>query len=1028
MLPFLHAPSRVHRWALLATVPALLATSLLLAQTAPKAPLKPEPVSEVVELNAFEVAADKDRSYGALNSASITRFSVEMQDMPVSADIFTETFMRDVAASSIEDVVQGYSAGAGYAAADGAAGDAAAAQPGDRNANTYIQIRGMNTPVIQRDSFMPVGTFGNPGSTGVGRTDNFDLERVELINGPQALLYGGGGAGGVINVTSKQARFRSDGRLLSIPRGSLLFRMDDFGTKRGEVDLGVGNDWLAVRVALLAEDGKSRRDNINSETMGQYVQLAFRLFKDTAPTTVRLSGSFTQTERWLPRVITLNAPGDARHNHRLRYLLAKGQAGATNPETGVAYLRGAILNGNLNWDNVDSFAAGTMQQDPVDNAYGSLTVETKWSSWLTTQAAAGYTDYEEKRGNPGFDFYAPFSGQNPTADWVGSINGPQYSHQPAITKGGRFAGLMTHSLFGGKAQSQTLVGIDYIKTRFFQNQYRFYLADAAWNIVRAPGSTSTSPNGGRTLLGRVNWPLTNGPNVNPFPGFNMTEDRGVINGANYVLALQNPPDPSLVTPANPLGVPFASGNYIRTDVSNRGIYGVNYTQWFDEKFSTLVGLRQGDYRSLRLNHPDGNRTTWLADSSTLNFNFGLNYNLSRWLQPYLNYSDSVSLPYVANRSDPHNNEPQSSRGIGGEVGLKLTSASGKLSGSLAVYRTQSENDLYSIDGSLRNAINPPGLNDVGGGGHVSIDRVTEGLELRLTAAPTRNWRMRFSMATNDGEIGTTKAYEQFYNDQFHANPAGQVTYRNGSVVYVNGAAANGAQATVVASTAPGAVPLTINLMSTPGAGNLYFANPDLTNGHINTGSVVAGILRGTNAAAAAAILANGPILTGAINLPISQLQLNRTLSGIETPGTILATRIGDKTAGYPEYSANFTTNYAFTRDGWLKGFGVGGSLNLSWRNRSYYYYATPLTAANTLTLRRTLFYRPDMQQLNLTVSYRREIGRYEWLSQLNVNNVLDKYYEVTMPHGTTGFGTTSNLNVTWFQQPVSFIWTNTLKF
>lgn len=990
------------------------------------APATPPTESEVVQLSAFEVQADSDRSYGALNSASITRFNVEMQNMPVSADIFTETFMRDVAATTIEDVIQGYSAGAGYAAADGSGGDSAAAQPGDRNANTYIQIRGMNTPVIQRDSFMPVGTFGNPGSTGVGRTDNFDLERVELINGPQALLYGGGGAGGVINVTSKQARFGSDRRLFSHPRGSVMFRTDDFGSKRGELDLGIGNRWFAARFAFLAEHAKSRRINIGGETLGQYAQFAFRLFQESRPTTLRLSGSFTQTERWLPRVITLNAPGDARHNHRLRYLLATGQAGATNPVTGAAYLRGAILNGNLHWDNVDSLAAGKMQQDPVDNAYGSITIETKWSGWLTTQAAAGYTDYKEKRGNPGFDFYAPLSGPNTSANWAGSINGPQYSHQPAITKGGRFAGLMTHALFKGRAQSQTLLGIDYIKTRFWQNQYRFYLADSNWNIVRAPGSTITSPDSGRTVLGRVIWPLANGPVHNPFPTFNMTDDRGVINDANYVVALQNQPDPSLVTPSNPLGVPFSSGNYITTDVSNRGLYGVNYTQWFERKFSTLVGLRQGDYRSLRLNHPDGNRTTWVADTSTMNFNFGLNYHLSRWLQPYINYSDSVSLPYVANRSDPHNNEPQSSRGIGGEIGLKVTNTRGTLSGSVAVYRTTSENDLYAIDGSIRNAINPPGLNNVGGGGHVSIDRVTRGVEVRVTAAPTRNWRMRFGAATNDGEIGTTKAYEQLYNDQFHANAQGQVTYRNGTVVHVNGNAATAAQATVVAPTAPGAVPLTITMMSTPGAGNLYFANPDPTNGHVDTGSIVGGILRGLNNTAA--IQANGPILTGAINLPISQLQLNRTLAGINTPGTILATRVGDKTTGYPEYSANFTTDYSFTGDNLLKGLSVGGSLIMSWRNRSYYYYATPLTASNALTLQRTLFYRPDMEQINLSVSYRRKFGRYDWHTQFNLNNVLSKYYEVHMPHGTTGFRTTSNINVTWFQQPRSFVWTNRISF
>ena len=82
----------------------------------------------------------------------------------------------------------------------------------------------MNTPQMTRDGFMPVGAFGNPGSTGVGRTDNFDIERVEVIMGPQSLLYGGGaGAGGAINVSSKMARFGREG-LLRSAKGSLLYR------------------------------------------------------------------------------------------------------------------------------------------------------------------------------------------------------------------------------------------------------------------------------------------------------------------------------------------------------------------------------------------------------------------------------------------------------------------------------------------------------------------------------------------------------------------------------------------------------------------------------------------------------------------------------------------------------------------------------------------------------------------------------------------------------------------------------------
>lgn len=1015
------------RWSLLALlagfVPGLRAQA---AGTGSPAQPKPAAAGEAIELSAFEVRSERDNSYGALNSNSITRFNVEMDKMPVSADIFTETFMRDVGTSSVEDVIRDYSAGAGYA--DGSNNGAATAadnQPGDRVGNSYIQIRGMMTPTMQRDGFMPVGSFSNPGSTAVGRTDNFDVERVEVINGPQALLYGGGGAGGVINVTSKQARFGPrDRRFFRLPSGSLLFRIDDFGTRRGELDFGLGNHWFAARVSLLRQREKTRRDIIGSETDGQYVQLAFRAFQETVPTTLRLSGSFTQNDRWLSRAVRLTAPADPRNNMYLTYLLETGQAGATNPATGAAYPRGAILNGNLTWENVDSLVSGIMQQEPTTNDFTSVTADTKWSSWLTTQVAGGYNVYTGRRGNPGTTFFAPRSGANNTDDWAVGLT-PQDSWQPSRSKGGRIAALITKDFLNGRAKTQTLLGMDYIWQMHSQIGYRWYEADANWNLRTAPGSTITSANSGRTILNQVIWPVNNGPVFRPFPDFDLAGDRGTIAGVNYVRALQNPAQRSLESPANPLGTP-TSGNYILTKLLNRGFYGVNYTQWFDGKINTLIGVRQGDYVSDRLQHPESGRTRYLADSSATNFNVGVDWSVNRWLHPYVNYSDSIMPPYVGNRVDPHNEAPKNAKGRGGEVGLKLNNSDNSLSGNVAFFESRSKDDLYAIGGSVRDLISPNGLNGGEGGASVAIDRYTRGLDLRVTAAPTRNWRLRFGASWQDGEIETTKAYEQRYNDQFYANAAGQVTYRNGTVVYVNGGAGNATQATVVAPTAPGAVPLTINLLSTPGAANLYYANPDPTSGAIDAGSIAGRILSGQNNAAA--INANGPILTGVTGLPISELQLNEALAGINTPGIIVATRVGDKTTGYPEYSANFTSNYRFSGDTWLNGLSVGGSLIFSWKNRGYYYYAAPLTRANALTLQRTLLYTPDRQQVNVFASYARKIGRFEWITQLNVSNLFDDYERTVIPDATTGFSNLTNLRVTWYGQPRTWQWTNTIKF
>jgi hypothetical protein len=57
------------------------------------------------------------------------------------------------------------------------------------------------------------------------------------------------------------------------------------------------------------------------------------------------------------------------------------------------------------------------------------------------------------------------------------------------------------------------------------------------------------------------------------------------------------------------------------------------------------------------------------------------------------------------------------------------------------------------------------------------------VQATVTANPTRNWRVRVSASAVKAEIANTKSYPQVYNDQFYANAQGQVTYKNGQVVF-----------------------------------------------------------------------------------------------------------------------------------------------------------------------------------------------------------------------------------------------------
>ena len=275
-------------------------------------------------LSPFEVQAGTDQGYSALNSNSITGFNTTLEKLPLSAQVFDQTFMKDIGATTVEEMIRTYSSGAGYSGAD-PGGSAATQDPSDRNGNAYITLRGFATPVMVRDSFMTVGSIGNPGSTGVGVTNNFDIERVEIINGPQALLYGGGGgAGGVINVVSKQAYLGQPAK------GSDEFLIDQYGTKMNTIDYAVSQGDVAARFAFLNGTQLSRRINIGGQLSGYYGQFLIRLpFK----TTLRLTTEGTTFNRINSNSTSLTAPtgskGDPRNKAPLNYLLATNNAGAS---------------------------------------------------------------------------------------------------------------------------------------------------------------------------------------------------------------------------------------------------------------------------------------------------------------------------------------------------------------------------------------------------------------------------------------------------------------------------------------------------------------------------------------------------------------------------------------------------------------------------------------------------------------------------------------------------------------------------
>jgi len=104
--------------------------------------------------------------------------------------------------------------------------------------------------------------------------DLYNLDRVEVLRGPNAMIFGRGGGGGVINRVTKEAGF-TPLREISLLAGS-------FNNKRASMDFDQPfNDKVAFRANVVYENSKSFRNRVDLERYGINPTLTFAATKQT---------------------------------------------------------------------------------------------------------------------------------------------------------------------------------------------------------------------------------------------------------------------------------------------------------------------------------------------------------------------------------------------------------------------------------------------------------------------------------------------------------------------------------------------------------------------------------------------------------------------------------------------------------------------------------------------------------------------------------------------------------------------------
>jgi outer membrane receptor protein involved in Fe transport len=943
---------------ILVLIAGLLATSsAAVAQAAP--PAKPSSSDEAIRLNPFVVESDPTDSYSALNTTSITRFRTELKTMPITADVFTESFMKDIGATDVESMLTEYSP-AGFGGANPTASGQGLGRPGDFNGQSSLVLRGVATgaSMIRRNGFLPHW----------GGSDNFFMERVEVIRGPQALLFGDGGAGGVVNNVAKQARFGAS-------VGEVQIRTDEFGSLRSTVDYGRSYGRVAVRFAAVAEDTNYARLFSGKKQLGAYAQLAIRL---NPQHTLRLSADRLLTQTiGSQAALTLRAPAP-RNGQFARLALAQGQSDD-------------VANGSIDWDNVDSFA-GEFSQRKGENDHVEIVWDGNWSRWFSTQVSYGYDLATLKQVASPSVLTAPGLSGNPTGVWAIQFTNLQDTRFLQDHQG--FRAVATAEFEGLRGRHQLIGGAENNRPHNSFGVWRYYELDASGKTIVNPAQ-ATNVNLGRNQLstlqlGTAAWaPVGSGPVYEPLSaiGMHAYQDRITVNGKTYERQISGGEGQVAATPQNPRGL--GGTGWQGGNASRYAAFVAGTSVWLDRRLTTLYGVRRDQQREIAWNNNDPMYRS--AEASTVSYNLGANYRLRDGLHAFYGHSIS-SRPNGTSPGPDGVPLPPRSEGKGHEVGLKFDLFQERVSGSLAYFTVKSIGEAFLLQGTYGTAVNPNGINGrfTPSSTWIGVDRDSSGVEMLLTAQPIKGWRSRFNAGITDGVMGESRSYAIYYNDQFHTDGRGGVTFGDGTPLLVK------VSPTDNSPTAP-TTQLTTAMMNT--RSSPYFADLDPDNGHIRNAAFL-GLNRSNSTGAS--------VGTGVVGLPLTQHQLNFTdPNGLN--GSIPAVEAGLPTTSYAKYSLSWTNTYTIS-EGSFKGLMLGGTLRYKGRDRSYYYNNVTVDAAGRPQSKMMVFGLPDAGYVDLIASYRFRLGTKVRLTlQLNVQNALDRSPVVILPNSASGAPQTARL-------------------
>ena len=221
-----------------ASIAAMLATTMLASSAvAEEAPAGPNEV-KLAELQDPIVVVGQREEYGVKSTSTATKTDTEIKDIPQALTVISEAQIEDQQLRSVAELLY----------------FVPGANPGTGESNRdQITLRGNNTTA---DFFVD----GIRDDVQYFR-DFYNVDRVEVLKGPNAMIFGRGGGGGIVNRVIKRSSLGT--------HRELIVAGDSYGGFRSTADIDQPlSDTIGLRLNGMYENGDSFRRNVDLERYG----------------------------------------------------------------------------------------------------------------------------------------------------------------------------------------------------------------------------------------------------------------------------------------------------------------------------------------------------------------------------------------------------------------------------------------------------------------------------------------------------------------------------------------------------------------------------------------------------------------------------------------------------------------------------------------------------------------------------------------------------------------------------------------